>query len=52
MLRRAYAARGVLQSHELTLTLDKLMPVGTLDGVEAAVALILAHRERRIVVVG
>jgi len=52
VLRRAYAARGVLQSHELTLTLDKLMPVGTLDGVAAAVALILAHRERRIVVVG
>ena len=52
VLRRAYAARGVRQSHELTLTLDKLMPVGTLGGVTAAVALILAHRERRIVVVG
>ena len=52
VLRRAYAARGVRQSHELTLTLDKLMPVGTLGGVEAAVELILAHRERRIVVVG
>jgi single-stranded-DNA-specific exonuclease len=52
VLRRAYAARGVRQSHELTLTLDKLMPVGTLDGVGAAVALILDHRERRIVVVG
>ncbi len=52
VLRRAYAARGVSQSHELTLTLDKLMPVGTLDGVEAAVALILSHRERRIVVIG
>ncbi len=28
------------------------MPVGTLDSVEAAVALILEHRERRILVVG
>jgi single-stranded-DNA-specific exonuclease len=52
VLRRAYAARGISQSHELSLTLDRLMPVGTLDGVEAAVALILAHRERRIVVIG
>jgi single-stranded-DNA-specific exonuclease len=52
VLRRAYAARGVRHSHELTLTLDRLMPVGTLDGVEAAVRLILAHRERRILVVG
>ncbi|HUQ09550.1 MAG TPA: single-stranded-DNA-specific exonuclease RecJ [Steroidobacteraceae bacterium] len=52
VLRRAYAARGVRHSHELSLTLDRLMPVGTLDGVDAAVRLILAHRERRIVVVG
>jgi single-stranded-DNA-specific exonuclease len=28
------------------------MPVGTLDGVEAAVQLLLAHRDRRILVVG
>jgi single-stranded-DNA-specific exonuclease len=52
VLRRAYAARGVRHPHELTLTLDRLMPVGTLDGVDAAVQLILAHRERRILVVG
>jgi len=52
VLRRAYAARGVRDSNELSLTLDKLMPVGTLDSVDAAVALILAHRERRILVVG
>ncbi len=52
VLRRAYAARGVCDSQELELTLDRLMPVGTLDSVEAAVALILEHRERRILVVG
>ena len=52
VLRRAYAARGVRHSNELALTLDKLMPVGTLDSVDAAVALILLHRERRILVVG
>ncbi len=52
VLRRAYAARGVRDSQELTLTLDRLMPVSTLDGIEAAVKLILEHRERRILVVG
>jgi single-stranded-DNA-specific exonuclease len=52
VLRRAYAARGVCEGQELALTLDRLMPVGTLDSVEAAVALILQHRERRILVVG
>jgi single-stranded-DNA-specific exonuclease len=52
VLRRAYAARGVRNSNELSLTLDKLMPVGSLDRIEAAVQLVLAHRERRILVVG
>src|SRR5262245_42520109 len=52
VLRRAYAARGVRDSAELALTLDRLMPVGSLDGIEAAVELILAHRDRRILVVG
>src|SRR6186713_680631 len=52
VLRRAYAARGVCEGQDLALTLDRLMPVGTLDSVEAAVALILQHRDRRILVVG
>ena len=37
VLRRAYASRGVRDRGELALTLDRLMPVGTLDGVDAAV---------------
>ena len=52
VLQRAYAARGVRDSQELTLTLDRLVPVSTLDCIEAAVMLILEHRERRILVVG
>ena len=52
VLRRAYAARGVRDSKDLALTLDRLMPVGTLEGVDAAVQLILAHKDRRILVVG
>jgi single-stranded-DNA-specific exonuclease len=52
VLLRAYAARGVRDSQELALTLDKLMPVSTLDSIEAAVTLILEHRERRILVIG
>ncbi|MEJ0084381.1 MAG: single-stranded-DNA-specific exonuclease RecJ [Pseudomonadota bacterium] len=52
VLRRAYAARGVRDSADLALTLDRLVPVGSLESVEAAVALTLAHRERRILVIG
>lgn len=52
VLRRAYAARGLCHSHELPLTLDRLMPVGTLEGVDAAVQLLIAHRDRRMLVVG
>ncbi len=52
VLRRAYAARGVRDSSELALTLDRLVPVGTLDCIDAAVRLILEHRGRRILVIG
>jgi single-stranded-DNA-specific exonuclease len=52
VLCRAYAARGVRDSGELALTLDKLMPVSSLDCVDAAVTLILEHRDRRILVIG
>src|SRR5690349_23236540 len=52
VLQRAYAARGVRDSQDLALTLDRLVPVSTLDSIGAAVNLILEHRERRILVVG
>ena len=52
VLQRAYAARGVCHGSELALGLDRLVPVGTLDSIEAAVRLILEHRQRRILVVG
>src|ERR1041384_4314970 len=52
VLRRAYAARGVRDSNELALTMDRLLPVGTPEGVDGAVKLILAHQDRRIVVIG
>ncbi len=54
VLRRVYAARGVLGPRELALGLEQLLPVGTLDGVAAAAELIAAHIERgdRILVVG
>ena len=52
VLRRAYASRGVRDSNDLQLGLDKLVPVSSLESVDAAVRLILEHRERRILVVG
>ncbi len=54
VLRRAYAARGVRGEAELSLTLSRLLPVGTLEGIDAAVELLLAHRAagHKVLVVG
>ena len=54
VLARAYAARGIEEPGQLAHTLDRLLRVGSLDGVEDAVALLLAHRrpEGRVLVVG
>src|SRR5215831_17152656 len=54
LLQRVYAARGVGSDAELDLSLERLIPIRQLDGVGAAVELLLAHRERgsRILVIG
>jgi len=54
VIARAYAARGIEDPLQLSYVLERLLPVGTLEGVEAAVALLLAHRARatRVLVVG
>jgi single-stranded-DNA-specific exonuclease len=49
---RLYASRGVTSMDELDTGLAKLLPVSSLDNVDAAVELLCEHRERRIVVVG
>jgi single-stranded-DNA-specific exonuclease len=53
VLRRVYAARGVDSDDDLDLSLDRLLPVGTLDGVAAAAELLARHRAAgRILVIG
>jgi single-stranded-DNA-specific exonuclease len=53
VLRRVYLGRGVRSSADLDTSLGRLAPVGTLEGVDAAVELLLAHRlDGRILVVG
>jgi single-stranded-DNA-specific exonuclease len=54
VLRRVYAARGVGAASELTLGLRNLLPVTSLEGIEAGVSLLLDHLERgsRVLVVG
>src|SRR5262245_16303791 len=54
LLRRLYAARNVGGARDLELSLDRLIPVGQLGGIDAAVALLLRHRElgSKIIVVG
>ena len=44
VLQRVYAARGVRSATELSLSLDRLLPVGSLGQVAAAIDLLLRHR--------
>ena len=53
VLRRVYAGRGVRAAAELDCSLERLLPVGTLEGVEQAVELLLAQRRSgRVLVIG
>jgi single-stranded-DNA-specific exonuclease len=53
VLRRVYAGRGVRSQVELSQALDRLLPVGTLEGVTAAAELLLKHRtDGRVLIVG
>jgi single-stranded-DNA-specific exonuclease len=54
LVARLYAARGIRSGKELQLSLDQLIPVGQLGGVDAAVQLLCRHRAtgRPIIVIG
>ena len=52
VLERVYAARGVRSEAELDHSLLRLLPVGTLEGIPAAVELLCRHRSGRVLVVG
>ena len=53
VLRRVYAARGLCSDADLDLSLDRLLPVGSLEGVDAAAQLLTAHRSAgRVLVIG
>jgi single-stranded-DNA-specific exonuclease len=53
VLRRVYAGRGVDSDADLDLSLERLAPVGSLQGVEAAARLLAAHRDGgRVLVIG
>jgi single-stranded-DNA-specific exonuclease len=52
VLRRIYFTRGVRTPADLDISLERLLPVGTLEGVPAAVDVLLQHRAGRVLVVG
>jgi len=53
ILRRVYAARGVSQKEDLDHSLERLLPVSSLKGVEAAASLLSMHRTcGRVLVIG
>ena len=53
VLKRVYAARGIACAQDLDLSLERLLPVSTLEGVERAAHLLAAHRDGgRVLIVG
>ncbi len=53
VLRRVYAARGIADASELDLSLERLLPVGSLEGLDAATRLLGLHRDAgRVLIVG
>jgi single-stranded-DNA-specific exonuclease len=52
LLRRIYAARHVTAGSQLATGLDALLPVSSLEGVQAAAQLLSSHARGRIIVVG
>jgi|HubBroStandDraft_2_1064218.scaffolds.fasta_scaffold14853_4 single-stranded-DNA-specific exonuclease len=53
VLRRVYAARGIASDAELDLSLERLLPVGSLEGLDAATQLLGLHRAAgRVLVIG
>jgi single-stranded-DNA-specific exonuclease len=52
VIARLYATRGIGSEVELDYSLARLLPVGSLPGVGAAVDLLLGFRDKRIVVIG
>lgn len=53
ILRRVYAARGLSRREDLDLSLDRLLPVSSLESVEAGATLLASHHDSgRVLVVG
>lgn len=52
LLRRIYGARRVAGGAQLATGLDAMLPVGSLEQVAEAAALLLRHRQGRILIVG
>jgi single-stranded-DNA-specific exonuclease len=49
---RLFAMRGLTDAGQLDYGLARLLPVGSLENIDAAAELVIAHRDRRIIVVG
>ena len=52
VLRRVYAAHGIANDSDLDLSLERLLPVGSLEGLDDATQLLATHRAGRVLVIG
>lgn len=51
-LQRIYAARGITSAEQLDNGLRCLLPISALEGVDQGVELLLAHKDKKILVIG
>ena len=49
---RLFAMRGLSDAEQLDYGLGRLIPVGSLENIDRAAELLLAHRDRKIIVIG
>ena len=49
---RLFAMRGLTAAHELNYGLANLAPIGALENIDAAADLVIANRDRKIIVIG
>ena len=52
VLQRLYSSRGIESAEQIDYALQRLLPISSLDGIDAAVQLLLQHRHDRITIIG
>lgn len=52
LLARLFAMRGLTAANQLDYSLSQLAPVRSLENIDAAAELVIAHKDKRIIIIG